>query len=258
MAKPNFIELPSGEQIPILFEDRSVLAIDKPAGWMLAPSDWTRTRRNLQLALETSIRYNDFWAKSRNLKYLRYIHRLDAETTGLILFAKSPGALSAFSELFEDHLIEKTYLAVVSGSPKRDQWACTMKLSQELDDNGRIRVDHAMGREAETEFIVLARQPDRALVEALPRTGRTHQIRVHAAATHHPIVGDQLYNPYSGAEEPLALRATMLRYKDPFTRKPVRIFADRTAFANTYGFPDVFAKKPAATPPPAPADPNEG
>ena len=71
MAKPNFIELPGCEPIPIIFEDRSVLAIDKPRGWMLVPDSWRKTNWNLQTAIDSSIRADDFWARSRNLRYLR-------------------------------------------------------------------------------------------------------------------------------------------------------------------------------------------
>src|SRR4029077_20737636 len=101
MAKPNFIELPTGEQIPILYEDRSVLAIDKPPGWMLVPFSWQKTRRNLQAALGSVSAARDFWARSRNLKFLRFVHRLDAETTGVLLMAKSLGAVDSYGELFE-------------------------------------------------------------------------------------------------------------------------------------------------------------
>ena len=105
MAKADSIELTRGgetERIPILYEDRSVLAIDKPAGWMLVPAHWQRTERDLQTAIESSIGARDFWARSRNLKFLRYVHRLDAETSGVLLLAKSPGAVNAYSNLFEE------------------------------------------------------------------------------------------------------------------------------------------------------------
>ena len=82
MAKPNFIELPGCEPISIIFEDRSVIAIDKPRGWMLVPDSWRRTNWNLQTAIDSSIRADDFWARSRNLRYLRHVHRLDAEGEG--------------------------------------------------------------------------------------------------------------------------------------------------------------------------------
>src|SRR5262245_15683286 len=127
------IELEGGPTIPILFENRAVIAIDKPTGWLLAPDSWDRTGRNLHLALLSSIRRDDYWARSRNLKYLRFVHRLDAETSGVLLLAKSPGALAAYSRLFEGRRVEKIYLAVVEGAPKRSQWSCNLKIAPHPD-----------------------------------------------------------------------------------------------------------------------------
>src|ERR1700684_4559231 len=139
MAKPKNIELGKGEMIiPILYEDRSVLALDKPAGWMLAPDSWDETGRNLQLALHSSINPGDFLAGSRNLKFLRFIHRLDAETSGVTLFAKSSGVLRAYSELFEERRIEKYYLTVVHGVPKEAQWTCNFALAPDPAMKGRM------------------------------------------------------------------------------------------------------------------------
>ena len=81
MAKPDYIELGDGERISILYEDRSVMAIDKPPGWMLVPIMWQQTDRNLQAAIASSLAAGDFWARSRNLKFLKHIHRLDADTS---------------------------------------------------------------------------------------------------------------------------------------------------------------------------------
>src|SRR5688572_8561341 len=121
MPKTDSIELPDGTVIPILYEDRSVLAIDKPFGWLLAPLTWQRTARNLQAAIESSLRARDFWARSRNLKFLRFIHRLDADTTGVLLCAKNLGAVGPLSELFESRSMHKTYWAVVKGKPKEPE-----------------------------------------------------------------------------------------------------------------------------------------
>src|SRR5258708_40246498 len=96
MAKPKNIELSDGEiVIPILYEDRSVLAVDRPPGWMLAPDSWDQTGRNRQLALQSSLNAGDFYARSRNLRFVRYIHRLVWETSGGLLPAISPPATSA-------------------------------------------------------------------------------------------------------------------------------------------------------------------
>src|SRR3954447_2450309 len=100
MPRPDVIELGDEVSIPILYEDRAVLAIDKPVGWMLVPYTWDRTGRNLQLAISSSILGREFWARSRNLKFLQYVHRLDADTTGVLLFGKSPGAVRTFGDLF--------------------------------------------------------------------------------------------------------------------------------------------------------------
>jgi len=252
MAKPKNIELNDGEiVIPILYEDRSVLALDKPAGWMLAPDSWDQTGRNLQLALHSSINAGDFWARSRNLKFLRFIHRLDAETTGITLFAKSPGALRAYSELFEERLVEKIYLAVVHGIPKQSQWTCSLSLMPDPGMKGRMRIfratksasntpDSELEKDAQTHFTSLQTTPTTALIEARPTTGRTHQIRVHLAAAGHPIIGDPLYGTDKAAEskgrQRLALRAFKLAYPDPFQQRTIQIQAPMEDFLREFGF----------------------
>jgi RluA family pseudouridine synthase len=249
--------LADGARIPVLYEDRAVLALDKPPGWMLAPSDWRRTGRNLQAALESGIAAGAFWARARNLKFLRFIHRLDADTSGVVLFAKHRGAVGPLGRLFETRAVAKRYLAVVRGFPREEAWVCHAALASELDETGRVRVDARNGRAAETQFRLLARREDArrgaiALVEARPATGRTHQIRVHLAHASHPVLNDPLYGSQSpatqvarkpawagsrlGLSESLALRAVALAYCDPFQCRPVRIEAPFGEFLAAYGF----------------------
>lgn len=268
MAKPSFIELPGADPIPILHEDRAVLAIDKPRGWMLVPFSWQKTHRNLQAAITSSIAGGDFWARSRGLKFLRFVHRLDADTSGILLFAKSQGALDAYSHLFEQRRMEKTYLAVVAGTPKQPEWTCCLKLSPDSNRVGRMRVDARYGKEAETHFRVLQTLARRAvvpaatptpqthqkseprpsapvaaaataarlsLIEARPRTGRTHQIRVHLAESGCPVVGDPFYGRSNDGFD-LGLRAVRLAFPDPFTRRRVEIRARIEPFCREYGF----------------------
>lgn len=246
MPKPSFIELPNAEPIPILFEDRSVIAIDKPAGWMLVPHSWQRTDRNLQTALQSSIAAGHFWARSRNLKFLRFIHRLDADTTGVMLFGKSLGAVEAFGELFETRRMEKRYLAIVHGLPRDAEWTRTDRLAPDPQVNGRIRVDARNGKDCETHFRVLRTKDNLALVEAHPTTGRQHQIRVHLLASGHAILGDPLYGPSAQLpprqRPPLALRAVELSYCDPFTKRPIRILAPAEQWLNGFGL----ERQPAA------------
>ena len=157
----------------------SVIAIDKPPGWMLAPVAWQNTSRNLQAAIESSIAGGDFWARSRGLKFLRHVHRLDADTSGVLLFAKSPGAVKMFFELFESRRMEKTYLAVVAGVPRQKEWTCELKLAPDKERFRKMKVDERFGKESETHFKVLETRGKFSLIEAKPVTGRTHQIRVH-------------------------------------------------------------------------------
>jgi RluA family pseudouridine synthase len=235
MAKPDFIELPGCEPIPILYEDRSVMAVDKPRGWMLVPVSWQSTARNLQAALNSSIAAHDFWARTRSLKFLRYVHRLDADTTGVLLFAKSRGAVETYSKMFEGRQMEKTYLAVASGRAFDVEWTCQLKLAPDPERIGRVKVDARRGRPAETHFRLLQSHEKFLLIEAHPVTGRTHQIRVHLAEAGLPILGDELYGSLK-SNLPLGLRAVRLAYFDPFIKKRVAIRAPTENFLKTYGF----------------------
>src|SRR3954471_1136297 len=140
MPKSQDIELGDGTLIPILYEDRSVLAIDKPPGWLLVPTSWERTARNLQLAIESSISAGDFWARSRNLKFLRYVHRLDGETSGVLLFVKSAGAMPVYGELFESRDVEKIYLAVVEGMTREEKWTTDLPIGPDSRRPGLMRI----------------------------------------------------------------------------------------------------------------------
>lgn len=236
MSKTDHIELPTGEKFAILYEDRGVLAIDKPAGWMLVPFSWQRTQRNLQAAISSSIAAKDFWARSRNIKFLRYVHRLDAGTSGILLFARSPGALTTYGELFESRQMEKTYLAVVHGVPRESEWICSLKIGPDSRRHGRMRPDKN-GKPAETRFRSLQTVKGKSLLEALPYTGRTHQIRVHLAEAGLAVVGDDLYGPQPDRDsEKLGLRAVALAFQDPFNRRRVEIHAPASAFVKEYGF----------------------
>ncbi len=235
MPKTSNIELPGLVRIPIVFENRTVLIVDKPAGWVLGPDGPIGRRGNLQVAVESSINHGAYWARSRSLKFLRFVHRLDADTTGLLLFSKSFGGLEPLSELFAERKVEKRYLAVVEGVPDECHWTCTLPLGPDQEHNGRHRVDKEHGRESETRFEVLASIPGRTLISCEPLTGRSHQIRIHLAEAGHPVVGDPLYGRgYWG--EPLGLRSIYLAFRDPYLKTRVHVVAPVAEFLQQFGF----------------------
>ena len=245
MARPSCMEFGNdrtGIRIPILYEDRSILAIDKPAGWLLVPFSWQQTQRNLQAAITSSIAAGEYWAKSRNLRFLRHLHRLDGETSGILLFGKSPGAVQSYTELFESREVSKTYLVVVRGSAKEESWTCDEMIGPDPKQHGRMRVDPREGKESRTHFRVLDSRAGTTLIEAEPVTGRTHQIRIHLLHAGLPVVGDVFYGPVTAkksdtfARFPMALRAVAIEYTDPFTRRRVHIEAPTGEFLKEFHF----------------------
>jgi 23S rRNA pseudouridine1911/1915/1917 synthase len=214
------------------------------------------TRRNLVLALRSSLENGDWWAQSRNLRFLRLVHRLDAETSGLLLGVKSPGAVGPYSQLFEGRQLNKSYLVVVSGPVPGEAWTRSDPIGPDERQVGRFRVDARAGKEAETRFRVLARGERHTLLEASPLTGRTHQIRLHLAASGCPVLGDELYGVPDARG--LALRAVGLEYPDPFQKRRIRIRAPVEGFCRAFGFavPEGWGAKRGETGPERPGAPS--
>ncbi len=210
------------------------MAVDKPPGWILGPDDWQHTRRNLSLQLQDDVREGAFWARSRNLKFVRFIHRLDGPTSGVMLWAKSQGALEQYSRLFATRGVNKVYLAVTDGIPPEKTWRRRDAIGPEPGSPGRYMVDPEAGKEAETNFELLDVSGRQALVLAEPYSGRTHQIRLHLLASGCPVAGDELYGKRDDGG--LGLRAIRLEFRDPFTRRPICIDAPVKDFCWNYGF----------------------
>ena len=182
-------------EIPILFEDAHLLALDKPAGLLTSPDRYDPTRPNLMKLLHEAIAAGKPWVKERNLTYLSNAHRLDFETSGVILLAKSKPVLVALADLFGSEKPAKTYVALVRGEPPQKEFEVDAKLAPHPVKIGIMRVDPKNGKKSKTTFEVLEDFPrfGYALLKCRPQTGRTHQIRVHAAHAGVKIVGDELY-----------------------------------------------------------------
>jgi 23S rRNA pseudouridine955/2504/2580 synthase len=167
----------------ILYEDRGLLIINKPSG--LAVHGGSGVSHGA-IEIMRQMRPDD--------RFLELVHRLDRETSGCLLIAKRRSRLRALHEQIRNHELEKTYIALVSGRwPKRKVLVDAPLKKNELKSGERISVVSADGRPASTRFRVLKYLADHTLIEAMPVTGRTHQIRVHVQHSGHPIVGDERY-----------------------------------------------------------------
>jgi len=182
-------------EIPVLFEDAHLLALDKPAGLLTSPDRYDPNRPNLMKLLHAGIEQQKPWARERNLNYLSNAHRLDFETSGVILLAKSKEVLVALADLFGSEKPLKKYLALVRGEILENQFEVDAKLSPHPVKIGEMRVDPKNGKKSKTKFKVLENfsRFGYALLKCEPLTGRTHQIRIHLKHVGLPIVGDELY-----------------------------------------------------------------
>jgi len=178
--------IPEGPPVPIRFEDVHLAVVAKPAGLVTHPSAGRRTGTLVNRLLGMPMPLAPAGGPLRP----GIVHRLDAGTSGLLVVAKTDDAFDGLRELFGRHEVERTYLALVRGSVEHDAFAVEAALGRRA---ARIVVDATEGRRAETRFRVRERFPAATLLEAAPRTGRTHQIRVHLAAIGHPILGDRTY-----------------------------------------------------------------
>ncbi len=179
--------------MPVLFEDEHLLAIDKPSRLLTSPDRYDPQRPNLMKLLHAAIEAGKPWARQRGLTYLMNAHRLDFETSGIILLAKNKPALVALANLFGSEKPLKTYVALVHGNPVKDTFEVNAKLAPHPVKLGLIRVDEKNGKRSQTFFELLEKFNGCSLIKCRPVTGRTHQIRVHLRQAGLPIVGDELY-----------------------------------------------------------------
>jgi RluA family pseudouridine synthase len=182
-------------EIPVLFEDEHLLALDKPAGLPVSPDRYDPQRPDLMTLLHRAIAGGKPWARERGLDYLMNAHRLDFETSGVILLAKNKPALIALANLFGSEKPVKKYTALVNGEPPENQFAVDAKLAPHPVKIGLMHVDSKNGKKSKTRFEVLETfsRCGYTLLKCEPLIERTHQIRVHLRYAGFPIVGDGLY-----------------------------------------------------------------
>ena len=215
--------------VEFIFEDDAILVVGKPSGMIVHPAPGHETGALTEIALARCPQMATVGSRSRP----GVVHRLDVETSGVMVLAKTQRAYLALRKAFESHRdIVKTYLAVLHGAPKPARGELRTLIGRKGWDAHRMAVTDRDGLLAVTRWEVLKRSGPLALVEFVIETGRTHQIRVHAAHLGHPIAGDALYGDPARdramAVKPkrLLLHAVQLEFPHPITGRRMRFAAE--------------------------------
>ena len=191
----------------LIHEDNDIIAVSKASGISVGPDRWDESRQRLDKLL----------AEVAGIR-LYTIHRIDRETSGMVVFAKNEAAHRRLSLAFEERRVAKRYIAIVHGRPHWKETACDLPLVPDGNKQHMTIVDRFRGKKSLTRFILLDSAGSYSVLEALPETGRTHQIRVHAAALGFPVACDSLY----GRDKPVLLSAIKRNWRgNPLEEKPL-------------------------------------
>jgi RluA family pseudouridine synthase len=166
----------------IIYEDDCIIAVNKAAGLSIGGDRWNETGERLDKLLE-----------ARYAARVFTVHRLDKDTSGVVVFARDAETHKRLSSAFEGRRVHKQYAAVIHGRPSWTETVCDLPLVPGGDKQYRTIIDKYRGKKSLTRFRLLGSAGNYGIVEALPETGRTHQIRVHLASLGHPVVCDSLY-----------------------------------------------------------------
>ncbi len=197
-------------QGPLVYvhQDEAILVMDKPPGLLSVPGKTEGRSDCLQSRL--------LRAHPESL----LVHRLDCDTSGLIIFARSKAAQGFLGQEFEQRRAQKTYIARVAGVVSGESGRIDLPLAADWPNRPRQQVD-PQGRPAQTDWQVVARSATETRVRLTPLTGRSHQLRVHMLALGHPILGDPIYSPDAAAHSRLMLHAETLSLHHPVTKARV-------------------------------------
>lgn len=234
--------LPEEIDLPVLYEDEELWIINKPAGLITHPTASVRTGTVVNALFASGRSYSTLLGEERP----GIVHRLDAQTSGTLLLAKTDRAALALQELFRVHSIQKHYTAIVEGCWETDGQTVEEPIGRHPTKPQKQAVV-SKGREAHSLFVTKEANDDASLMDVRIMTGRTHQIRVHAAFCQHPVVGDTLYG-FRHQRHRFShhlLHARSLSFLHPFSHKRIGVTAPfdaefQRAFT-IYGFTEPFA-----------------
>ena len=222
--KPKEISL-KAQNIPleIIYEDNDIIVVNKPKGMVVHPANGNPDGTLVNAIM--AICKNSLSGIGGEIRP-GIVHRLDKDTSGIIIIAKNDKAHINLSEQIKNHEVKKTYIAIVRGVVKENQATINMPIGRSNKDRKKMAISKN-GKEAITHFKVLKRYPEYTVLEVNIETGRTHQIRVHLAQIGYPCIGDETYS--SGKNKwgikGQALHAKSLEFKHPTTGKQMKLEA---------------------------------
>jgi 23S rRNA pseudouridine1911/1915/1917 synthase len=211
---------PEAIPLKVVYEDKDVIVIDKPAGLLVHPAAGQHSGTLVNAILARCPDLGDIKGSIRP----GIVHRLDKDTSGLMMVAKNHAAHTNLSRQIKQRSIKKGYLTLVLGHLSPERGVIDAPIGRHPKDRKRMAVVSG-GREARTEYKVIKYRDDYTLVEAMPETGRTHQIRVHFAAIGHPVFGDHVY----GKKSPLLGRQFLHAYRLGFKLPSIGKFVEFTS-----------------------------
>jgi tRNA pseudouridine32 synthase/23S rRNA pseudouridine746 synthase len=199
-----FVYDPPETPAAILHRDDHILVVDKPAGLLSVPGKLAGREDCLIARLMAAD------------PAVLLVHRLDCDTSGVMVFARNRAAQGMLGKQFEHRQVEKTYTARLHGTLEPDAGTVDLPLCADWPNRPRQKVDPVHGRPAQTGWQVIGRAPEETRVRLAPRTGRSHQLRVHMAELGHAILGDPIYAEGAARDAPrLMLHAETLRFRHP-------------------------------------------
>ena len=218
---PKIDALPEDIPLDIVYDDEELAVINKSAGMVVHPAvgNWSGTLVNALLFKKRP---------EPNQDKLRpgIVHRLDKDTSGVMVVAWTAKAHAYLSNQFKARTVKKIYYALSTGSFKNKEGTINLPIGRSTRDRKKMMVNAPAGREAITVYKVIKDYKDAALVEVTLKTGRTHQIRVHLAHIHHPVMGDAVYGKKDERMPRQALHCGLLGFKHPVTGKFMEFTAE--------------------------------
>jgi RluA family pseudouridine synthase len=193
----------------VIYEDDHIIAVNKASGISVGGDRWDESKERLDKLVAEIVQPSS---------KLFTVHRIDRDTSGLVVFAKNEAVHRRLSLAFEGREVKKRYIAIVHGRPPWKETTCDLPLIPNGNKRHMTIIDKYRGKKSLTSFTLLGSAGNYSVLEVFPETGRTHQIRVHAAALNYPVVCDSLY----GSGKPVLLSAIKKKWRgDPLDEKPL-------------------------------------